>query len=1190
MGRAWRTGAGVTAVMVLLLLSSVGAGGLSPSSVRGSSAPRGSAGPVPTAPAVARGTPSVTAPAPLPREVALERSLRALGVPTPEVHFPDLAAEGPHPAGVVAPTYAQAPAPVGVADLGFRNVSGANVGYDYNTSSTRGTITFTNASSVYVDGDGADMFGVQFNTVLTDVSLFGNASYQFWTQNFISYTPSSGWLAFGDNIWNFSSYSGYFPASSLFAHGPNGSLAAPVFYYAVGPSFTIHYPFSVTFYNNATTIGGRSAVFFNYTLANATMTRSGSFDFVIFNSGGASAAPPPMFQVDGTGYDPAGLINDIELVLCGNDDGDTTSFYALNASLAIAYWNATSGSYDPVPAAVNFGADTGETVDGAAAFWNGVAPVAQARLGPSFYEGLWNNSAAPGARVLTATVSPANAFLFLTIGNFFNARTTQWVPSYLTTTQIVLPNVGSFVLEVELSNYDPSGHFIVMAVNASASITVTLTHDTGRGLYTPLYAWGNSQLAAISYAGNGTAADPYLLLDDETKALDAEFTAWNEFQFPVFSGVLLIRTSAYVEITPASFAVTYPAWMQGTVAAFGYPSSNNLQLLFWNVSNVSVLHGPDVSGWLSYELSYYPDAAVLFWNSSGNLVAGNTFEDEGTSLALFGGTNNTVWGNQFFPETPNASQPEDLLNPGNQTLAINESESGDLLYDNAIYTPIPAFDPVWNPLSCQVNCTPATYVDSWNISRQPASDVRVVLGTNLSGSILGTSYQGGNAWWNYGPEPNPFAKLPYDDTGNITVGGDWVPLTLTPLYALAFQAEGVPTGANWSVVTEGATLTGPSPTLATVSPDGTFSFLATAYLANGSGLLERQVFGSFQVDGAAVDVPVNFASWTVSFAPNGLPANTTWWLSVGPTGENATEFTANGTTSVALPLTNGSYSYTVAAPFGWVALPDAGSFGVQGSPETFDITFRSLAPVPAATYPVNFTESGLPNGTSWSVFFDGNGVIGAAATLGTFYVPNGSYTYGLGGVAGYTPAAPWGTFVVDGSGANLTVGFVANASLAPSPPENFTVTLQESGLAAGTRWSASVNGVPLTGTGSTLTIELPNGTFGYLVAPIDGEVASPSTGSARVAGAPVTVQIDFTPAPATSGTNATSGLPSLAWLAVGAVLGAVVAALLLWAAGRRGKPQPASPVAPPSTAAAAGAASAPRAGGTKTPWSEDPPT
>jgi thermopsin len=293
-------------------------------------------------------------------------------------------------------------------------------------------------------------------------------------------------------------------------------------------------------------------------------------------------------------------------------------------------------------------------------------------------------------------------------------------------------------------------------------------------------------------------ARPYLLVNNEYGALDPEFAAWNDFQFPVFPGLLLIGTTDYVSVTPPSFSVEYPPWMMGQINASGLPPTNNLQLQFWQTSNVRILGGT-VSGWLSADLTGYPEGAVMFWNSSGNLVAGTTFLDQGNAIDLYGGSANTIWGNLFFPALVAAAQPGDVLNYGTYTQAVNESESGDLVYNNYFAVPFPAITPLFDPLSCQINCEPASYEDAWNVSIEPAGAAQTILGTSLTGSIIDTWYQGGNFWTNYGNQSNPYGVLPYNDSGAIHPGGDFVPLVPFTLYDVTFVETGLRSGAVWEI-------------------------------------------------------------------------------------------------------------------------------------------------------------------------------------------------------------------------------------------------------------------------------------------------------------------------------------------------------------------------------------------------------
>ena len=684
----------------------------------------------------------------------------------------------------MGPTYSQAPAPMGVADLGLTNVSGHLRGSILDTSSVEGTITFTNALSVNVDGDGPDMFGVQLNAVVTGITLFGNSSNEFWTQNFVSYTPSSGELVFGDNVWNFSNYAAYISPNVFYATGPNGTLYAPVYYYAVGPTFTIHYPFTITFYENSTVLYDRPAVFFNYTVSNSTMRTSGSYDFVVFNA--TSSTAPHLrhsfragaYQINGVQVDPVGLPNDLELCVLGNDDGDTTSFYAMSATLSIATWDSTTRSYVSVRSAIDVGSETGETSDGIEVSYSGSTPVATLRLGPSFIYGLWGMSSSSGSRTVVQRLDPANTFVMVNPGTTRNRSEAQWVPSSPTgVTTFYVPNGGSYWVEYLLSERDPGGMLLASRANSTTCASFRGTFDLARGVYTPLIAFGNAELGGIASSGRGTITAPYELYNNEHGPIDSEFAAWNDFQWPVFPGVLLYATTDYVSITPSSFEIVYPSWMLPEIEAFGLPSTNHLQLWFWETSHV-IVRGGTISGWLSAFLTGFPEGSVILWNSSDDLVAGATFHDQGDAIFLYGGTGNTIWGNWFYDVPTTASDPANVLNSGNFTQAVNESESGDLIYNNYVDVPFTAITPTWDPLSCQIMCEPVTYSDVWNVRLQPATDVNWVDGVPLSGNILGLRYEGGNYWENYGTPSNPYGVLPYNNSGLITVGGDYLPLTL----------------------------------------------------------------------------------------------------------------------------------------------------------------------------------------------------------------------------------------------------------------------------------------------------------------------------------------------------------------------------------------------------------------------------
>ena len=856
---------------------------------------------------------------------------------------------------------------MGISDLGVRNVSGVLTPYDYNTSSVWGSITLTRAQSIYVDGDGPDTFGVQLNAVATNITLFGTPGYQFWTQDFFTYTASSHTLSFGDNVWNFSAPPGLISSNVFASVGPNGTLVAPVYYYALGPTLTVPYPFTVNLYLNGTVVHSLPRVYFNYTVVNGGgRVAGGTFDNVTFNAttGSVVSVPPaPAFQVNGTGVDPLGLPNDLELVIVGDGLGDTTTFAAINATMALRTWSAPAHGYANVPAAYDAGSDTGETSNGVLPIYRASSvvgpPSVTLETGPSFVQGLWNVSTAlDGARLFHVVQRQQNAFLFVSPGSTLNEAQAQWVPTFRfgsLTSDFWIPNTGVYSFEWMLSGRTPyscSSLCISATPNSTTTIlNLNLTVNYAAGSYTPLYAWGNSTLAAISQSGNGTLGNPYVLVHHAVGPLNPVFGQMNDYGFPVFAGVLLVNTSRYVDVAQPGLTVDYGPWMDPLLTYLGVPSTNSLQMEFWNDTNVTVTSCYAISGWVPVDFSLFPTGEVLFWGSSDNLVEGNTFHDQGIAIALYGGTNNTIWGNTILPGSTNAS-----LDFGNNTTGIVEWESGDLIYNNYFDVVQPAVTPTFDPFSCQIVCQPARYQDLWNVSLQPASDNRTVLGWVLSGSILSTAEQGGNFWSNYGSPADPFGRLPYNDSGLITQGGDYYPLVPSTLYPVTFVEAGLLPGVTWNVTLLGLSANASAPSILLYAPNGSYN---ASVLVPAGYLGPRTV--PVVVNGTGVTVAVNFSElFNVTIDEVGLVSGWTWtaWLNGTSVGSIQGAFnTTSG--SATLALTNGSYRSTFRA-YGYAVSAGPGRVTVGGHATTRTVTFALVAVF-------SVTASGLPSGTPWTV-------------------------------------------------------------------------------------------------------------------------------------------------------------------------------------------------------------------------------
>jgi thermopsin len=705
-------------------------------------------------------------------------TLRSSDVPMSEVFLPNFNSRIAQSGDQVSPLYGNSPAPMGLGDFGIQEEGGVNVGTISYTSSVRASVTFDSLEPLYLDAAGPDQFTVQANTVLTNVNVLGTTGNQYWIQNVPVYYASEDLLVFEDNIWNFSNPYFNFPSNGIYAHGPLGAVYGNEVYIGIGEQeFTIAPPFTVTTYNNATLLDGRPAVFFNYTLTQHGVSVSGSYDFAVFNSSGAVAAPT--YQINGQAPNPTGfLLNDAEIMLGGPGGGSETNFLGFSGGMTLATLPNGSATYQDVPSAFDFGTDTGETSAGIAEYSTGGAhPSAVLGSGPSLLYPLWGVAGAvsPGAASYSFNLHPSNAFVFVSPGRSFNDSAAAWAPVPTSGLATYLLPPGQYSFEFLLSDYAPAA--TTLTGGSTRTETVSLSYAPREGVYTPLWALDNAQLAAISSSGRGTQSDPYVLFNNQQGLLNPLFGEFNDYFFPVFAGIFLVDTSAYVSVYNApSFEFQYAIQPEAaTVAAYGLPSVNFLEQNYYGVSHVSIVSNRDITGWIDANDAGFTEASVVFWNSSDNLIAGNTFGVMSQALILFGGTSNVIWGNDFLPvQLPNSVSSG--IGYNGSTFALELWESGDLIYNNVFDTPITAYTPTFNIY----NGAPSLYVDQWNVPKQPTFDVLWVNGWGLSGNILGLNYEGGNYWWNYGTPSDPTGVLPYNNGGLITVGGDYLPLVPAP--------------------------------------------------------------------------------------------------------------------------------------------------------------------------------------------------------------------------------------------------------------------------------------------------------------------------------------------------------------------------------------------------------------------------
>ncbi|MCL4308342.1 MAG: thermopsin, partial [Candidatus Thermoplasmatota archaeon] len=913
------------------------------------------------------------------------------GIPLSDFLPPNLnAAPGPasETGNHIVPLYNYAPAPMGVSTFGLGSANGTVAPYVLNTTSLEGTFSTSDplglqAQSLYYGAQEA--YGAQLNTVMVNTTIDGQQGFgpspdaptgctgyfhgaqsnwcpnDFWLQNVIQYATSTSTLHFVLNIWNFSTPTGAFPASTIL-HG-NGRIEGHEVYVTRGPSIVVSYPFTLDLYLN-TTVGSYQGspmvneVYFNYSVYDSagqhlcpstepTGDVCGMYDNVYFNSRANVTPGSAEIEANGYQYNPIGLPTDMEFDYgIGQSSGANANIVYANATVGLYYLDATTHTYRAPPSAYDFGSETGETGIGSLTTWNTVngQPVAHLRTGPSLLHGLWNTTTLVTANATFATaaagayplnyhdVAPGNAFVAVAPGiNTTNQSYFQVAPTFgwFTPGGAIGPNIylspGMYTVEVMLSGYNEATTSVNL-LSSGQSLNVTLTRSAVPTVYTPLWAYSSSDLANLSVSGSGTAASPYLMPSDQPGSLSPVFAVLNDYFFIVYSGIYLNSTTAHVNFNPPpSLSLTYPTWwyfqLDSRAAAYGAtPLTQQLPIYLFHAQNVTIAHAASIGLWSS-NVEVRHDFSVYVNDGTNDLFYGDFFNVSSEGLEfLGGGTHDYVWGSTFFPFSDVSAYPG-ISTP---SIGLAVLQNGDWIYNNAFYTNGTATSSATTFRGVVL----ASYQNFWNDTGgyQSASNYRMVNGFNLTGSILGQKIQGGNYWWNYGSVADPYG-VPYvgrtaSPTGPAPLGegADYAPLTpympvalaaTVPtalgvgLYPVTFTETGLASGATWTARLTGVPVSEPlRQTTYTTNPSNTTVASATVvtnvlYVPNGSY--------AFTVAATSYDGSPPSGSVTVTGASVGVAVTFTAVPQVSVTASPSSALSASAlvTFTVAVTLPSG---------------------------------------------------------------------------------------------------------------------------------------------------------------------------------------------------------------------------------------------------------------------------------------------
>ncbi len=476
----------------------------------------------------------------------------------------------------------------------------------------------------------------------------------------------------------------------------------------------------------------------------------------------------------------------------------------------------------------------------------------------------------------------------------------------------------------------------------------------------------------------------------------------------------------------------------------------------------------------------------------------------------------------------------------NQNLTVPRLPNG--VYN---YTITPPADVTAAPISGTFTIDYANHVIPVNLTYLEVkfNEKGLPTGTSWSAEIDGRSVASSGAWLDINTTSGKYSYTVPEVSGCMISSGAKGTATVTthsPTVHVVFLCSGSPAGSSesavaptvypvqlaetglpttddlwYAFVAPGLVLGGAQPTFDLSLPNGTYSLIATGpagYTWNqpaSSGPL------SFTVNGASEVVPVVFLPFTyaVTLTEFGLPSGTTWTVTIS----DATHTSSHTVSSdhVTVELANGTghppfYTYAIQPIPGYTVVNGSwsGGFDVNGANASIVV---ELSPT---YYTVTFVEYGLvpAPGQLFSVAFNGTRsesvtTLNTSTAVSFNQVPNGTYSFAIGPVAGYTTLYAYGTVIVDGGTVPVDVYFLDSTT--------YTVTFVETGLPLGTEWTAGaydpIFGANRSSSGSDIQFNLTPGLYAYFANTTDTEFTScPNyVGLFTVLDAAITIPIRF---------------------------------------------------------------------------------
>ncbi|MCL4447800.1 MAG: hypothetical protein M1556_01255 [Candidatus Thermoplasmatota archaeon] len=373
-----------------------------------------------------------------------------------------------------------------------------------------------------------------------------------------------------------------------------------------------------------------------------------------------------------------------------------------------------------------------------------------------------------------------------------------------------------------------------------------------------------------------------------------------------------------------------------------------------------------------------------------------------------------------------------------------------------------------------------------------------ITGQPSSGALTSPSYtvplQNGS--YPYSVQTVDKQYSPSPSSGTLTVSGSSVPESISfslVTYSVTFTESGLPSGTEWYLNVSGqSSLSSATSTISSQFPNSSYSYS----IATGNKEYSPSTSsGSFTVNGSPYSDSVTFSevTYSVTFNESGLSSGD-WFVNVSTTGQSFHEpYEVN---SLTFSEPNGTYAYSIATNYK-VDRPsnDSGSFMIRGIATSQSVSFSEI------TYPVTFTESGLPGGTRWYVNVSGQTPASSSSSVIALSLPNGTYSISISTPNKlYSTPASSGSFKVDGSPVSEDV---------PYSLVTYLVTFTENGLPDGAKWWVNISGeLAVNSTSRSVSFHFANCTSFFTIESA-GYYTGLSSGTLTVNGRNVTISVPF---------------------------------------------------------------------------------